>query len=463
MRHDLQLLADAGIIRTPITTWPISWPDVARDVNAETLSSGWPDDVEQALNRVRRAARDAAAMGFSGIGIAASAAAEPLQLRSFSDTPREEGQVAAGASWLGERWAAAVKLTAALNPQDDREFRIDGSYVGFSVANFMISAGVVERWWGPGWDGSLILSNNARPMPGITIERNYSDASKWPVFKWFGPWRASIAVSQAEGSDVAVPDTRFLAARAAFKPKPWLEVGLSRTAQWCGDGRPCGWGTLKDLLLGNDNRNASLTESDEPGNQMAGYDMRIRSPWKKLPLVGYAQLIGEDEAGGLPSKFLGLFGGETWFSSAWGSVRIRAEFADTTCTFSRNDPQFDCGYRNGLYPQGYKYRTRTIGHSLDNDSRMYSAAGLLVRPNGDTWSVLARKVDFNRGGPVDLLHQFSPVPVELKGIEIQYNRAFKIGAIDRGQIQVGVAFEDAEGPVRNDADLRGYVLWRQGL
>ena len=27
---------------------------------------------------------------------------------------------------------------------------------------------VTDRWWGPGWDGSLILSNNARPIPAIT-------------------------------------------------------------------------------------------------------------------------------------------------------------------------------------------------------------------------------------------------------------------------------------------------------
>ena len=32
LRSDIQLLADAGIIRGPVTTWPMSWPDLARDV-----------------------------------------------------------------------------------------------------------------------------------------------------------------------------------------------------------------------------------------------------------------------------------------------------------------------------------------------------------------------------------------------------------------------------------------------
>ena len=34
LRSDIQLLADAGILRGPVTTWPMSWPDIARDAKA---------------------------------------------------------------------------------------------------------------------------------------------------------------------------------------------------------------------------------------------------------------------------------------------------------------------------------------------------------------------------------------------------------------------------------------------
>ena len=34
LRCDIELLADAGILRGPVTTWPISWPDLARDALA---------------------------------------------------------------------------------------------------------------------------------------------------------------------------------------------------------------------------------------------------------------------------------------------------------------------------------------------------------------------------------------------------------------------------------------------
>ncbi|MDW8260107.1 MAG: capsule assembly Wzi family protein, partial [Gammaproteobacteria bacterium] len=225
---------------------------------------------------------------------------------------------------------------------------------------------------------------------------------------------------------------------------------------------PCGWRVLKDLLLGRDNRDASLTIDDEPGNQMAGYDLRLRAPWRAVPLVLYTQWIGEDEAGGLPSKFLGLFGIETWFASRFGSVRLRSEYADTACTFTRRRPQFDCGYRNGLYPQGYTYRGRIIGHTLDNDSRQWSVAALLVQPSGATWSLTLRNVDANRGGSVpDNAHALSPRPAELSNVEFQYNRRVMVNGADLGQVQLGIGFDDARGPIREAADVRGFLQWRQ--
>jgi len=328
-----------------------------------------------------------------------------------------------------------------------------------TLGNLMVSAGWMDRWWGPGWEGSLILSTNARPIPSLSIERNSSAPFESRWLRWIGPWRASASLGFLEGSDVAVTDARFFAARVNFRPRTWLEVGLSRTAQWCGENRPCDLSTFGKLLLGRDNRSASLPASREPGNQMAGYDIRLSSPWKALPAALYTQLIGEDEAGGLPSKFLGLFGAEYWGAAGSASYRLHAEVADTACDFSRQRPAFNCAYRNSLYPQGYTYRGRVIGHSLDNDGRMFSVGALLVAASGDSWSVLARKVELNRDERAsDPTHTVSPSRNELKNLELQYNRAFA-----RGELGVGLGFDDYGGPLRGGSELRGGVQWRQGF
>jgi len=459
LRHDIEMLADAGILSGPITTWPISWPDVARSVNAAQLPDGASAALRDSLMRVQSAARREAKAGFDGLAIRASGASDPDPLRTFADTPREEGELEARASWMGDRFAANLQVTGVLDASDDQSARFDGSYVGLNVGNFMISAGWMERWWGPGWEGSLILGSAARPIPSLRIERNYTDPFDTKWLSWLGPWRASLELGRAEGSDVPVPDARFFAARLNFKPLPWFEFGLSRTAQWCGEGRPCGWDTFWDLLIGNDNADEDLTTDDEPGNQMAGYDFRLRSPWQPLPVALYGQFIGEDEAGGLPSKFLGQVGLETWASTRVGALRAHVEFADTACQFNADPAEFDCAYRNHLYPQGYNFRGRPIGHAMDNDGRMYSLGALLVRPAGDSLRLLLRKVELNRGGAVpDTVHTISAAPNDVKNVELQYNRPFA-----RGELRLGLGYNDYEIEPEDGSDVTGFIEWRQGF
>jgi hypothetical protein len=208
------------------------------------------------------------------------------------------------------------------------------------------------------------------------------------------------------------------------------------------------------MLLGRDNSTEDEDRLEEPGNQMAGYDMRLRSPWKKLPVAVYTQWIGEDEAGGLPSKFLGLFGLEVWGSSRIGGWRLRAEYADTACSFSREQPDFDCAYRNSIYPQGYAYRGRVIGHAMDNDSRMMSAAALLTRENGDVLSLTLRQVELNRNGGS---HAISTVPRDADNVELRYSRG--LGA---GRISAGIGYDDPAMEEGSSTRLHGFLLWQRG-
>ena len=145
LRSDIQLLADSGILRGPVTTWPISWPDIARDVLGAKVG---PLDAAtaDALLRIQRRARDSSSGGFAGLGIRVGGAHEPSMLRGYADTPREEGEVAMRASWLTDHFAINLQGTYAVDPDDGQEFRADGSYLGINVGNFMLSAGLMERW-----------------------------------------------------------------------------------------------------------------------------------------------------------------------------------------------------------------------------------------------------------------------------------------------------------------------------
>ena len=123
-------------------------------------------------------------------------AENPTRIRSFQDTPRGEIEIAAGASWIDDWFSIELNLQGVDSDQDSKELRFDDSMIGVMVGNWSFAASTQQRWWGPGWDGSLILSNNARPIPSLTIDRVFTDAfeSKW--LSWIGPWDLSVMFGQ---------------------------------------------------------------------------------------------------------------------------------------------------------------------------------------------------------------------------------------------------------------------------
>jgi hypothetical protein len=161
---------------------------VARElgqIDAATLSAGQ----QAALTRLRARAQREMRAGDIGISAALSGAVDSTQLRTFGDTPREEGEAALSADWLGSSFAWKLSATVVADPDEDHAFRPDGAYVAMSAGNWMPSAGCLDRWWGPGWEGSLIPSNNARPLPAIAIDCNEPTPFDLPGLRWSCPGR----------------------------------------------------------------------------------------------------------------------------------------------------------------------------------------------------------------------------------------------------------------------------------
>ncbi len=457
LRHDVQVLADYGVISGPVTTWPLSWVAIRSDLEAAKADDVVvPNYVFRTMERVLTRALAETKRGEHHLSGSLAVAESPTLIRSFANTPRERGEVQAGYSWLGERLQVQLSASAVDSPSDGKDFRPDGSMLGLDLGNWTIAASTMDRWWGPGWDGSLILSNNARPVPALTLSRNHTSPFQTKWLNWIGPWDFSLIWGQLE-TDRAIPKARFFGMRVNFRPHKSLEIGISRTAQWCGNGRPCDFDTFTDLLLGKDNRgDAGTTIANEPGNQMAGFDVRWTNHWFGTPVSLYGQMIGEDEAGGFPSRYLAQFGieGSGNIFNRW-SYRWYAELAGTSCDFVKDD-LYDCAYRHGIYQSGYTYRRRIIGHGLDNDALVYSAGLVLLNDAGNAWHVLARHGDLNRVG-TDLNHSVAVVPTEIASIDLQHSRRTRIGQFD-----LGLGFErlDSSVPGTNTREVRGYVQWQ---
>lgn len=457
-RHDLYLLQDLGHMHIPLSAWPVSMGDVAQALAGISSQDIQDPHAQAALQRVRRKVQKERRTGFSKPWARVSLLTEELPYRTFEDTPRGEGEAELGVEWLGKRFALRLQGQAVLNPDDDRELRPDGSLAGMILGNWMFSLGYQSRWWGPSPADSLILSSNARPFPALAVQRNKSDPFELPVLEYLGPWNLRAFAGKLE-NDREVPRPWIIGMRLDFSPTSKLEIGLSRTLLWGGKGVKEDLDELGEYLVTGDNEVVRNKEGVTRVDQMAGYDFRWRSPlYGDFPYALYGQFIGEDEAGNLPYKYIGLFGVEHWGSLELipASYRVYAEFADTKAAFfssSSSDSRFNTAYSHSRYKTGYRYRGRCLGHGLDNDSQVFTLGGSLIQEDA-TWSGFLRYGRINRDEKGK--HTLAPDGEYL--MSGQLSREFP--AL-KGMVTLGLRLEHIESMQDDDTDTEaiGFISW----
>jgi Capsule assembly protein Wzi len=458
LRSDLHSLADAGVLRAPITTWPLPWAEIAADVKeADIANLGMAD--RAALERVRRRAGAETRIGEWAVDVQAAWAEDPTVMRSFERTPRDRGEVGGAVSRVDDRFAYRLRAVRVWNAVDGDTVRLDGSYVGMALGNWMLSAGYPERWWGPGWDGSLILSTNARPPPQLAINRNFATPFKQRWLHWIGPWTLSSFVARLDDERV-IDDALLLGMRVTAKPLPQLEIGVSRTAQFCGDGRECNGKILANLLLGLENRGVNVAEDEEPGNQLGGFDARWALPFDRVPTALYLQWIGEDSRQGGPQigswlREIGVEFSGGIFSDRWRH-RSYLELADTMCAEGGagfGGEKVGCAYEHTIYQTGYRYKGRSIGHNIDGDGASLSVGSVLMSEEKE-WGLSAKQTKLNRRGASGA-NTLSPVPVNVTEIAVSHSRSLRVGAI-RASLGVRRSRGEVDSPT-DDQSLFGWV------
>jgi hypothetical protein len=455
LRNDLLLLNDAGIIRLPVNQWPMPRAAVRYALDHAKDHFATNAAVMAALARTRdRAGLLHAGFTFDGSVTAGNA---PL-LRDFDAFGREDGELSARAGFATPSLEVSLRVTGVADASDDRALRADGSHATWALGNWLISAQTLERWWGPAHEGSLILSSNARPMPSLLVERATARefGSRW--LSWLGPWRFSFGVGRMEGEREDIDAPLFMAWRVTVMPLHDIELGFSRTAQFCGEQLSCTLNTFGNMLAGNDNVGIDATPENEPGNQMAGFDIRWNSPLGNLPYAIYSQFIGEDESSYLPAKYLGQYGLETWKVFPDGAnAQMFAEYSNTTASgMSSRGPYYNESYNQGRFnAEGYRYHGRVMGHTADSDAETYALGGTLTTAQGRLWSATLRAARLNHDG-FDPRNTVSPGPSEYAALELGWR-----GEAFGGHVRVDLGAEslEPEGEDRT-TDAYGFVSWQ---
>lgn len=240
------------------------------------------------------------------------------------------------------------------------EVRLHKGYAKLTFANIELEVGRDSLWWGPGYHGSLLMSNNARPFDIIKLSNPEPVRLPW-IFSYLGHWQFNLIFSQLnddrQGKELANP---FLYGfRLGYKPVKYLELGASHLVVFGGPGRrDLSFKEINQIIFGNIDRGGEKTDS----NQQVSVDFALTLPnLKKYIFVAdgiklYGE-IGAEDHGHPPTTRAWLAGLAVHKPFGLERAVIHAEYA-TTILGPYNSPHG--WYVHPSYPM--QFDGRVFGH-----------------------------------------------------------------------------------------------------
>ncbi len=235
--------------------------------------------------------------------------------------------------------------------QDFARGRFLQAYAKAGRNNLFLTFGVHQIWWGQAQTGNLLFSLNAPPFANLwELGLEQPVLLPW-VFRLLGPFKFDLFAAHLSDERV-VPHPWLFGLKVAFKPHPRLEIDLTRSIMCGGENRQV---SLSKVLFGI-GENVEGGPDPAEGDQKAGFEIRFR-PVDHLVL--YTEAAGEDEAGGLPSRWAYIWG--LYAPGLWQRVGLRVEYAYITKWW----------YHHHVYRSGYTYKGWLMGYYTDRTTRNY--------------------------------------------------------------------------------------------
>ena len=232
------------------------------------------------------------------------------------------------------------------------EVRLHKGYAKLNVFNLELEVGRDALWWGPGYHGALLMSNNAHPFDMIKLSNPEPVLLPW-ILSYIGPVQFNLIFSQLnddrKGSELANP---FLyGMRLGVKPHPFLELGASHLVMFGGPGRrDLSVSDIITTLYSNTNRDGLKTDS----NAEFAVDFALTIPHiKKYVFLAdgiklYCE-VGAEDSGNPPDRRAYIAGFALYKPFGLQSAVLRAEYAIMS---PYSVPL--AWYNHGSYPMRYE-------------------------------------------------------------------------------------------------------------
>jgi membrane-associated phospholipid phosphatase len=195
-------------------------------------------------------------------------------------------------------------------------FSLLDAYVGLAWSNWQLSFGRQSLWWGPGEGGPLMFSDNTQPVNMFRVNR-VSPLQLPSILKFLGPLRMEFFIGQVSGhrfvatptgatgswSQLLDPQPFIHGEKLSLRPTRNLELGLSRTTIFAGQGIPFTTHTFLRSLFNVGHFTGAGGDSTYPGDRLSGLDFSYRIPKLRNWLTIYGNGYANDQIIFLPTGY----------------------------------------------------------------------------------------------------------------------------------------------------------------
>lgn len=224
--------------------------------------------------------------------------------------------------------------------------------------------------------GSMLISNNAQPMPKLGLVSNYNFEKNEDIFINYGISHAVFDKNEY------YTESPFLHEKFIYiniiKNKFLLGLGIVHEAMWAGSTKELGKQpkTFKDFLkvfISDDGDKKSYEQhANALGNHLGIWDFYIIKNNEERVIKFYYQHFFEDTSSfRFKNKWDGLWGLE--LTNYIPNTNILIEFIDTSNCCEDPPYQYDFYYWNYEYTSGWRYKNYILGNPFVNDTAKWNA------------------------------------------------------------------------------------------
>lgn len=362
-----------------------------------------------------------------------NAFSEILPVRNIDDAWNGKNSLSYQISYQGNNLTYQFKISSYENRANKTDYHFDESYIAYTNWNLVFGFGSLNRWWGPTHNNNLILSNFARPSPGVFVQ-SLSGFEFDGLLSFIGKTNFSLFVNRLE-SNRAVPNPYLVGSRMTFIPYNNLQIGFTRTMMIGGENRKENGDILikaffgafegADNIVGSGGRTDLNSFEHDPSNQIAAIDIKYDFLFKNNLISFYVQQ-GADDGG--PewhqplSHHTHTIGTEIKFESDKGLLSAYIfEVSKTDAVWHEvAGTRYNVTYEHGVYQSGHRYRGLPIAAFIDNDS-IYSQFSFIKEINvKDSFKIDLFYADLNKDGTGKSVWGNSANVI--KGVKTKFNK-----------------------------------------